>query len=519
MSLEKDSHNENFEQVSNEGALIMENNFANEVRNVLNGTGEYTRTENDGLQYRTTGTALLDLFATIGALREKSEENIVIAFQKAKDEDALLAMKMLFYARNIRGGLGERRTFRVILKSIADNEELISKNISLIPEFGRWDDLFVLFGTPSEEIMLEFVKKQFESDLANYESGNKTKISLLGKWLKSENSSSKEGNKMGTKFRKTFGLTSKEYRKALSLLRAHLRIVEKDMSANDWGDIEYEGVPSYAMKNYHQAFYRHDLDRFSEYISDVKSGKQTIKSSTLFPYDLVKEYVPNSYWHEDIFKINPVVEAQWKALPNYVEGNKNIMVMADTSGSMYNGISIYASLGLAIYFAERNHGAFHNLMMVFAGNPKLIELIDNASLYEKINSIPEIVEMNTDIGKAFRKILEIGITAKVAPEDMPEAILVITDMEFDPSDILGKTAYETAKSEFERHGYSLPKVIFWNVSQRSAGYQTKKYDQGVIMVSGSSTSTFKSVLTHINKTPYEFMVEVLSDPVYDRVCI
>lgn len=496
----------------------MENKFSNEVRNILNGRGEYTRTENDGLQYGSTNSALLDLFATIGGMREKSEEGVVKAFKKAKDEDALLAMKMLFYARNIRGGLGERRTFRVILKSIADNEDLIRKNISLIPEFGRWDDLFVLFGTPSENCMLEFVKKQFESDLVNYESGNKSEISLLGKWLKSENSSSKEGNRMGTKFRKAFGLTSKEYRKALSLLRAHLRVVEKDMSANNWSEIEYEGVPSYAMKNYHQAFYRHDLDRFSEYISDVKSGKQTIKSSTLFPYDLVKEYVPNFYRRDVIFK-NPVVEAQWKALPNYVEGNKNIMVMADTSSSMYNGISIYASLGLAIYFAERNHGSFHNLMMIFAGIPILVELIDNASLYEKIKSIPTINEMNTDIGKAFRKILEIGVTGNIPPEDMPEALIIISDMEFDPSNMLKKTAYETAKSEFAHYGYSLPKTIFWNASQRSTGYQAKKDDTNVIMVSGTSASTFKSVLAHIDKSPYEFMLEVLSDPVYDRVCI
>ena len=187
----------------------MENKFSNEVINILNGRGEYTRTENDGLQYSSTNSALLDLFATIGGMREKSEEGVVKAFKKAKDEDALLAMKMLFYARNIRGGLGERRTFRVILKSIADNENLIRKNISLIPEFGRWDDLFVLFGTPSENCMLEFVKQQFESDLANYESGNKTEISLLVKRLKSENSTSKEGNRIGTNIRNTIGLTSK----------------------------------------------------------------------------------------------------------------------------------------------------------------------------------------------------------------------------------------------------------------------------------------------------------------------
>ncbi|NLN84406.1 MAG: DUF2828 family protein [Firmicutes bacterium] len=495
----------------------MENKFSNEVRNVLNGTGEYTRTENDGLQYRTTGTALLDLFATIGALREKSEEDIVVAFKKAKDEDALLAMKMLFYARNIRGGLGERRTFRIILNCIADNEDIIKKNIALIPEFGRWDDLFVLFGTASEKIMLEFVKKQFESDLANYESGNKAEISLLGKWLKSENSSSKEGNKMGTKLRKAFGLTSKEYRKALSILRAHLRIVEKDMSANDWGEIKYESVPSYAMKNYNLAFHRHDHERFTEYIEDVNSGNKKINSSTLFPYDLVKKYI--GAWRYILPGIDPVAEAQWKALPNYVEGNKNIMVIADTSGSMNNGVSIYASIGLAIYFAERNHGAFHNLLMIFAGYPILIELIDNTSLYSKINRIPEIYQGNTDIGKAFRKILEIGITAKVAPEDMPEALLIITDMEFDPSSMLGKTAYETAKSEFKSRGYNLPKVIFWNVSQSSEGYQSTGNDEGVIMVSGTSASTFKSVLAHIDKTPYEFMLEVLSDPVYDRVCI
>ena len=169
----------------------MENKFANEVKNILNGRGEYSRTENDGLQYRSTHSALLDLFATIGAMREKSENEVTQSFRNAFHEDALLAMKMLFYARNIRGGLGERRVFRVLLKDIANNPQLVEKNIALVPEFGRWDDLFVLFGTPSEQIMLDFVASQFLNDLRNYKNGDNSNVSLLAKWLPSINTSSK----------------------------------------------------------------------------------------------------------------------------------------------------------------------------------------------------------------------------------------------------------------------------------------------------------------------------------------
>ena len=499
----------------------MENKFANEVKNILNGRGEYSRTENDGLQYRSTNSALLDLFATIGAMREKSENEVTQSFRNAFHEDALLAMKMLFYARNIRGGLGERRVFRVLLKDIADNPQLVEKNIALVPEFGRWDDLFVLFGTPSEQIMLDFVANQFINDLRNFENGDNSNVSLLAKWLPSINTSSKNTVEMARMFAKKFGLKEREYRKALSLLRGYLRVVEKDMSANNWNEIKYDGVPSYAMKNYASAFGRHDYERFSNYINQVKSGEKKINAGTLYPYDLVKKYLIGLDFWSPVWdkEENDVVEAQWNALPNYVEGNKNILVMADTSGSMYNGTSIYASLGLSIYFAERNHGAFHNLMMVFARDPLLVGLTDRASLAKKLTEIPQINAGNTDIEKAFNKVLEIAITGKVAPEDMPQALLVITDMEFDPSSVIGKTAYETAKKKFEEYGYKLPRVIFWNVSQRTTGYQAKKYDRGVIMVSGTSASTFKEVLAHIDMTPYEFMIKVLSNPMYDRVKI
>lgn len=495
----------------------MENKFADEIKNILNGTSEYSRTENDGLQYRSTNSALLDLFATIGAMREKNETEIVDAFSKASVEDELLAMKMLFYARNIRGGLGERRTFRVILKNLGAFPKLIEKNIELVPDFGRWDDLFVLFDTNSEKIMLDFVTKQFKKDLLDYRAGNFKNISLLAKWMPSINASSKETVALAKKFVKALGTKDKYYRKALSELRTQLRIVEKAMSSNAWDEINYQGVPSYAMKNYASAFGRHDYERFSSYIEQVKSGEKTINAGTLFPYDLVKKY-SNTSWVGNWKTIEqPVVEIQWKALPNYIDGNKNIMIMADTSGSMYNEISIYASLGLGIYFAERNHGAFHNLMMVFAGDPALVQLTEGASLVKKLSEIPAIVASNTDIGKAFNKVLEIGITGKVSPEDMPEALLVITDMEFDPSEVIGKTAYETAQKNFARYGYKLPRVIFWNVSQRTSGYQAKKDDKGVIMVSGTSASTFKEVLAHIDMTPYEFMLKVLSNPIYDRV--
>lgn len=490
-------------------------NFAN----VMKKEAQTKLTENGAVAYNTLNNGLLDLFAVIGALRPQSESEIEQKFARAFNEDKLLATKMLFYAGNIRGGLGERRTFRVCLKWLANYyPEIVVKNMANIPLFNRWDSLFVLENTPAERAMWEFIKVQLMSDIRAMKKNQP--VSLLAKWLPSENTSSKRTVRLAQKAMSALYMTPRNYRKTLSALRKYIKVVERDMSANQWGDINYEGVPSYAMKNYRNAFAKHDAIRFSNYIASLNKGEAKINASTLFPYDLVREYV-NEVWIGGCrnAKLDPVVEAQWKALPNYIEGENNYVVMADVSGSM-DGRPIMTSIGLAIYFAERNKGDYHNTYMTFTDKPHFINIKEGATLLENVKTVANTdVGFNTDLEAAFDYILSNAIYNNVSNEDMPKALIVISDMEIDRyMSRRGLGFVDTMKEKFNVAEYEMPKIILWNVEARQDTYLSQNPD--VIYVSGSSPSVFKSFIGALNgETAYDVMLKTLNDKMYDCVQI
>lgn len=490
-------------------------NFAN----VMKRQAQTKLTENGAVAYNTLNNGLLDLFAVIGALRPQSESEIEQKFARAFNEDKLLATKMLFYAGNIRGGLGERRTFRVCLKWLAQNyPEIVIKNMANIPLFNRWDSLFILENTPAERAMWEFIKVQLMSDIRAMKKNQS--ISLLAKWMPSENASSKRTVRLAQKAMSALYLTPRNYRKTLSALRKYIKVVERDMSANQWGDINYEGVPSYAMKNYRNAFAKHDAIRFSNYIASLNKGEAKINASTLFPYDLVREYVNDVWiWGCRNAKLDPVVEAQWKALPNYIEGENNYVVMADVSGSM-DGRPIMTSIGLAIYFAERNKGDYHNTYMTFTDKPHFINIKEGATLLENVKIVANTdVGYNTNLEAAFDYILSNAIYNNVSNEDMPKALIVISDMEIDRYMSRRELGFvDTMKEKFMEHGYELPKLVLFNVEARNDTFLSQSQD--VINISGQSISTFKHLCGILEgKTSYDMMLEILNDKMYDCVKI
>ena len=490
-------------------------NFAN----VMKKQAQTKLTENGAVAYNTLNNGLLDLFAVIGALRPQSESEIEQKFARAFNEDKLLATKMLFYAGNIRGGLGERRTFRVCLKWLAQNyPEIVIKNMANIPLFNRWDSLFILENTPAERAMWEFIRIQIISDCCAMKKNQS--ISLLAKWMPSENASSKETKRLAQKAANALYMTPRNYRKTLSALRKYIKVVERDMSANQWDDINYEGVPSYAMKNYRNAFAKHDAIRFSNYIASLNKGEAKINASTLFPYDLVREYVNEVWvWGCRNAKLDTVVEAQWKELPNYIEGENNYVVMADVSGSM-DGRPIMTSIGLAIYFAERNKGDYHNTYMTFTNEPHFINIKEGATLLENVKTVAKTdVGYNTNLEAAFDYILSNAIYNNVSNEDMPKALIVISDMEIDRyMSRCGLGFVDTMKEKFNVAGYEMPKIILWNVEARQDTYLSQNPD--VIYVSGSSPSVFKSFIGALNgETAYDVMLKTLNDKMYDCVQI
>lgn len=506
-------------------------NFANAMEQKAN----FGYTENYGIKRTTTGDKLIDLFAVIGVMRERDEADIISMWESAYRENEELAVRMIFYAGDIRGiGLGERRTFRILIKHLANTHpSIMRKNIANIPYYNRWDSLYELVATPCEHDMWNLVRMQWLEDLGNMKQGKP--ISLFSKWLASCNASSKKTCMLGKKTARELGLTEGVYRRTLSKLRAYLKVVEKSMSAQEWASIEYPTVPSYAMKNYSKAFARHDQERFSSYkeslekkIADGTISQKDIKSATLFPYDLVRKYIGGDtsyFWSRSSYigDYDAITEAQWKALPNYLDEEANVVVMADVSGSMYspNYQPISASLGLALYFASQNKGAYHNKYMTFTDRPSFLTIDDTSTLRDQLTQAWNAgVGFSTDLERAFMLILDTAIENNVKPEDMPKALVVVSDMEINPFFRgEGLDFLEEMTRRFRNAGYSAPRICFWCVSARSNTFHAKATNPNAVFASGYSASAFTSIIKGINKDAYTVMYDTLMDTQYDRVIL
>lgn len=510
---------------------------------IRTGTGMMTYIQNLALTHRDSGSALLTLFSQGGALRQVPTLNIVNRFKEAWKEDALLTMKCLFYLRDIRGkGQGERRTFRVCLEWLKRRHpEAYQVNLDLIPHFGRWDDLWAAgLEGPCSMAVLIMIQKQFEADMkALKESAAdpaKSQVSLLAKWLPSENASSKKTIAMAKTIREYLKMSPAEYRRALSALRRHLNIVERLMSAKKWPEIDYSHVPSRANLLYRKAFFKHDAERYNAFIEKVKTGTETINAATLYPYDVIRE-VAKSVGDEhgigrglfantpSIHTMRDSLEAMWRALPDFLAENPhNGLVVPDVSGSMYSTghgsiAPIYVAVSLAIYFAQRSKGYYSGRFLEFTSEATLREIKSEhiCDVWRELADSPW--GGSTNLQSAFDVILSAAIQNKVPKEEMPTVLYIISDMQFNQACTNNdKTNLEVMQCKYEQAGYPMPQVCFWNVNA-AYGTQTPAVQntEGVIMVSGCSPSIFSMVMNGTSQTPYQFMVSVLSDERYAAV--
>lgn len=471
-----------------------------------------TLTENYAVTYRSSGSECVDLFASIGALRSAGDEEIIRRFIKAWAEDRDTAMKILFYARDIRGGLGERRVFRVILSALAEMEQdSVRKNIALVPEYGRYDDLLELLGTPCEKDTLDFIREQIAADKAAMEAGEP--VSLLGKWLPSINASSAATRAQAKVIAKALEMNDAQYRKMLSALRAAIRILENNLREKDYS-FDYSQQPSKAMFKYRKAFNRNDGKRYQAYLSKVQKGEAVIHTGTLMPYELVRSALASPDAAE-----RKTLDVTWNALEDFTDG-RNALVVIDGSGSMYgygNPRPAEIALSLGLYFAERNSGLFHNYFITFSTNPKLVEIKGN-DFVERIRYCMSFNEIaDTNIQKVFELILKTAVNNHLPQSEMPETLYIISDMEFNRcTRDAGKTNFEYAKELYAAHGYHLPQVFFWNVQSRQEQVPVKKNEAGVALVSGCSPRIFDMVMRN-ELDPYTFMMNVLNSERYAPV--
>lgn len=501
--------------------------FANGLKEI----GTYGLTENGGVKRTTTKSKLYDMFALGGAYRTRSDEDVILLFKEAFEEDEVYALKCLFYLRDVRGGQGERRFFRTCMKWLArTHTEAAKRNLKHTPIYGRWDDLYVFENTPLEKDMFDFLKSQLMLDVQS-----KTP-SLLAKWLKSENTSSAESRRLAAKTRTAFGMSHRQYRKTLSVLRERINVLERLMSAGQWDKIEFDKIPSRAGMIYRNAFARHDIDRMKcevdslvSYEDFMKDEKTTVNAKDLYPYECVAKVVNKmNHWTGGINMTDTeraVVNKYWDNIPNVMkDATFNGLVVCDTSGSMVGrseSAPINVAVSLALYCAERANGPFKDTYVSFSSRPQLIETVG----VDFVDKVRRIVATNlcdnTNLHAAFDLLLDVAIKNNCSQEDLPEYLLVISDMEIDSGTRLGcywdnqtrfspTTEIDGIRAKWASHGYEMPKLVWWNVQARNNTILDT--DPSATYVSGFSPSIFKQLMT--GKIGAELMYETLNSERY-----
>lgn len=473
-------------------------------------------TANGAVSNASTMSDCLDLFATAGALRNASDEEIIERFIRAFAEDRDIAMKTLFFARDVRGGLGERRFFRVIIRYLASNyPETVVKNIENIAEYGRYDDILSIMDTACEKEAVSYIKRTLEEDMKSVQAQDS--VSLMAKWLPSVNASNRETVRLAKKIAKGMDMSEASYRKILTSLRRYIRIIENNLREKDYS-FEYEKQPSKALFKYRQAFVRNDSDRYFDFMTRAKKDPSVLNTNTLTPYDIAGTVIKNKTGMSS--EEREVLDTTWNALENYVNSD-NTLVVVDGSGSMYWGAagSMPAAVAesLGIYFAERNCGAFKGHFITFSANPRLVE-IKGKDIFEKVQYCMSFNECsNTNIEKTFDLILDTAVKNRLRQKDMPSRLIIISDMEFDCcADGADVTNFDKAKEKFELNGYKLPSLVFWNVNSFNRQQPVTMNEEGVTLVSGMSPQIF-AMLKDDNLNPYSFMMSVISSERYERI--
>ena len=511
----------------------------------LNGLTDATNigyTENGAIKRNTTKSDLLDMFAMGAAMRTRSDEDVILMFRKAYAENPVYALKCLFYIRDIRGGQGERRFFRVVMRDLAKYDtQAVLRNLTHIPEFGRWDDLYVFVGTPVESAAFELMKNQLALDVSC-----KTP-SLLAKWLKSENTSSQKSRELANKTRIAFGMNHKQYRKTLSILRERINVLERLMSENRWDEIEFDKIPSRAGMIYKNAFARHDIERMKQdptvqsYADFAKDTTTKVNAKALYPYECVAEamkvmcngwygyYSPPSM--DDTNRL--MVNKYWDNLADYFNGATfNGMAIVDTSGCMCGSNAdapINVAISLGMYCAEKAKGPYNGHFITFSSNPTFVK-IEGVDFCDKVYRMSQADwGGSTNVEAAFDLMLDVAIKNHLSQDEIPENLIIISDMEFNSCVTSGTrstscwggcggvkdTLFEAMAKKWASYGYEMPRLTFWNVQARQNNIPMRD-DGRVTYVSGMSPVIFEQVMKGL--TAWDLMMDKLDSPRYEVIC-
>ena len=486
---------------------------------------KYTTTDNGAKALKSTGSACLDFFSRASSMRGKGPEAARL-FRLAYKEDPVVAIVLLMHLRDARQGAGERDLFRQLFKHVCKENPILAKDlITLIPEYGRWDDvLWATQGTLIYEYALHFYGAQLLRDsdvlVSAMQEGtlSEARISLAGKWAPTKNSSgSKERAQMAVDMMATLSMhvRSSSYSRMLTVLRQHLQIVETKLTTRNYSAIDYAKLPSRAFKQYTKAFKRNDARRLDAYFEALEKGETKINTATLAPYELVYEFL--SHIATDKARL---YEAQWKALPDFLKGkHKNAIAVVDTSGSMNSAMfktkATMKSMAIAtgLYLAERSEGPWANHFITFSDRPKLQKVTGN-SLKQKVQNLSKADwGYNTNFQAVFELILKVAGDNFLSQEDMPETVFVISDMEFDEADDNLLSNLEAINRKYAASGYIRPNIVFWNTSPNAKQSPASMHDKGISLVSGVAGNAFDMVLSS-EATPQAIMMQKVQSSRY-----
>ena len=450
-------------------------------------------TENGMATNSTSLNACVDLFFNIGAMRGQDKKRLIATFSKAFNEDPKRAMKLLFWARDVRGGAGERQVFKDILVYLAENHDLVLKpNLHLISEYGRWDDLLSLAGTYLEKEAFTLI-----SDALINENG------LCAKWMPRKGA-------VAEKLRKFTGMSPKQYRKSLVGLTS---VVETKMCAKDWNSIDFGKLPSVASARYQKAFGKNAYESYSAYIASLVKGEAKINAGAVYPYDIITSLERGNA---------TVANEQWKALPNYLEGAKDmILPVVDVSGSMSSPAGgsktvtcMNVAISLGLYISERNEGPFKDAFITFSSKPQLQVL--SGSLNDRYTQMSDSDwGMSTDLEATFKLILDQATKHKLSQDKMPNKVLILSDMEFNSATGGGgwrneggkwnPTAQQMIDKMYSDAGYKVPQIVYWNIQSRNGGVPVAFDAKGTALVSGFSPAIMTSLLGGDIESPQQIM--------------
>jgi hypothetical protein len=457
--------------------------------NATNAPGA-TVTANGMPALTSSGDAICDLFYDIGSSR--NNPNITSTFFRAFAKDKTLAARTLFWARDVRGGAGERQTFRNLMLELEATAPAECKRLlSFIPEYGRWDDLLI-FQTAGMKV------EAYKLCALGIRSGD----GLCAKWMPRK-------GPVAIELRKVMGMSPKQYRKTLVNLT---NVVEQKMCAKEWDKIDFGKLPSIASKQYMSAFHRNASIQYIAYKAALMKGEAKINASAIFPHDVIR-----GMRYGDA----AVGMAQWEALPNFL-GDDKIIPMVDVSGSMGcpagPGITcMEVAVALGLYIADKQQGAYNGMFLTFSQTPELIQLKGN--LVVKMSQMMRSKwGMSTNVESAFKLILDLAVKNSVPREDMPKYLLILSDMQFNrcvenPSD----SAIGMIRRMYETAGYEMPKIVFWNLNAMYGNKPGMTFDKDVAMVSGFSPAIMKSILKAEKFDPISVVLDVINGERYSGI--